>query len=351
MRKFLATVLLCAGLAGCAHFGETEVGGQAAVPGFSVALRVALPAVAGVYGVGDPFQPADGLPTQAHGTLPMSLGERAPWSSNDIPVSVGAGFFIDGLGTLVTAAHVVDGARQVLVKLADQRVLVARVVGQDLDMDIAVLQVSGADIQAPALGRSAASRPGDWVLAVGEPYGLRRSVVAGIVAGPVRHFAEDREGLFIQSDLSLNPGNSGGPLLNPSGAIIGMNLRSVVGPFGAGGISLSIPIEVVVQIARELQTGKGRLRPRLGAGFEDVSPWVARGAGRSHASGALISDVLPDSRAEHIGLKPGDIVVGMNDWPIGDSADLARRLLAWHALARTRLVIWREGRYQSLEWR
>jgi serine protease Do len=319
-----------------------------AQPGFSAALRQALPSVVGVYGVGIAPEAVDLSSQAGPGLARMSGQERAPWSTPSAPTSIGAGFFIDGAGTVVTAAHVVADARQILVKTADLRVFVAQLIDQDEETDIALLRVPSEGIAAPLFGRSAASRPGDWVLAVGEPFGLKGSVVAGIVAGRTRHFAEDSEGLFIQSDLALNPGNSGGPLLNASGAIIGMNLRTVVGPFGTAGVSLSIPIETVLQIAAELKSGTTRQRPRLGAGFEDVSASAALEAGRSYATGALITRVDGESAARRLGLKAGDIVVGMNGHPIEDSADLARWLMAWRGLPGTRLVVWREGRYQQL---
>jgi len=324
------------------------MGSVLAQRGFSAALRQALPSVVGVYGVGGSPEAVDLSSQAGPGVARVNGQERAPWSTPSAPTSIGAGFFIDGAGSVVTAAHVVADARQILVKTADLRVFMAQLIDQDEESDIALLHIPSEGIAAPLFGRSAASRPGDWVLAVGEPFGLKGSVVAGIVAGRTRHFAEDSEGLFIQSDLALNPGNSGGPLLNDSGAIIGMNLRTVVGPYGTAGVSLSIPIETVLQIVAELKSGTTRLRPRLGAGFEDVSASAALEAGRTYATGALITRVDDDSVARRLGLRAGDIVVGMNGHAIEDSADLARWLMAWLNLRGTRLVVWREGRYQQL---
>lgn len=337
--------VLC--LAGAVACGAAMPAERTPVPSFAPALRVALPSVVGVYGMADDVEDSAGLFDEP----PMRRGgERAPWSTNDMPTRVGAGFFIDDRGTLVTAAHVVADTRRVMVKLADQQIRVAVRVGSDSEADIAVLRVQDPPAISPRLGRSGASRPGDWVLAVGEPYGLRRSVIAGIVAGPARHFAEDSEGYFIQTNLALNPGNSGGPLLDTEGAVIGMNLRTVVGPYGTSGVSLSIPIEVVLQIADELARGSGRLRPRLGAGFEDVSVFTASDAGRSSAGGAMVSEVAAGSHADRLGLRRGDIVTGMNGFAIDDSADLARALLRWNRVETTRMVVWRNGAYRELRW-
>jgi serine protease Do len=320
----------------------------AASQGFSQALRKAMPFVVGVYGMGGRPAAVDWAPDMSgQGAAPRGR-ERAPWSSPLEPVTIGAGFFIDGDGTLVTAAHVVADASRVLVKLADQQVLVAELVDLDDDFDIAVLRVHHLAAQVPAFGRSAASRPGDWVLAVGEPFGLQRSVVAGIVAGRMRHFAEDGDGLYIQSDLALNPGNSGGPLLNGAGDVIGMNLRTVVGPYGTAGVSLSVPIETVIQIAAELRGGQADARPRLGVGFEDVSPPAALEAGRAYAAGAYINRVTDGGLGQRLGLRVGDIVTGFNGHAIDDSADLARRLLAWRSVPGTRIVVWRERAFLGL---
>lgn len=319
------------------------------MPSFAEALRLALPSVVSVYGEGNEDPEREGIDFEPQAARRAQRPERSPWSSPSSPSTIGAGFFLDAKGTFVTAAHVIDGARRVLIKTPDLQVLVAEVIGKDEDTDIAVLRAPGISSVVPVFGRPAASRPGDWVLAVGEPFGLQRSVVAGIVAGRTRHFAEDPEGFYIQSDMALNPGNSGGPLLNTSGAVIGMNLRTVVGPFGTAGVSLSIPIQTVLQIAQELQRGTSGSRPRLGATFEDVSPSAALAAGRRHATGAQITGLKDAGRGRALGLQLGDIVVGMNGHPIEDSADLARRLLAWRQERGTRMVVWREGAYKALQ--
>lgn len=316
------------------------------MPGFAEALRAALPGIVSVYGDSGPaMEPIELEPQAARRVV---RAERSPWSAASSPTTIGAGFFLDGKGTFVTAAHVIAGSRRVLMKTADLQVMVAELIAVDEDTDIALLRAEGFASVPPPFGRPYASRPGDWVLAVGEPFGLQRSVVAGIVAGRARHFAEDAEGFFIQSDIPLNPGNSGGPLLNAAGAVIGMNLRTVVGPHGGAGVSLSIPIDIVLQIADELRRGDTK-RPKLGATFEDVAAPAALAAGRRYASGALITGLKDDGLGRVIGLQLGDIVVGMNGHPIEDSADLARWLLAWRGLPGTRMVVWREGEYRLLQ--
>lgn len=308
-------------------------------PGFSAALAKGQSLAVGVYGVGSAYSAA-GLARAGPGQAVVQDTEAD---------RVAAGFVVSGAeGLIVTAVHAVAGCERIVVKLPDQRVVEAQRVGEDEEADIALLRLPFALPEPPRPGRSAALRAGDWVLAIGEPYGLGRSVVAGIVGGKDRHFVEDGELLFIQSDLALNPGNSGGPLLDADGALVGMNTRTVVGSFGATGVSLSIPIEIVMQIVAELRdTGRPR-RPRLGAGFDEVSPVAALALRRPYASGALVTRVDIDSLAERMDLRVGDIVVGMNGRPIAQGGDLVRALLAWQPGGATSVVVQRAGRYQVL---
>jgi serine protease Do len=337
-------VFMLGACAACTTWGSGAAPGRRDAPvSFAAALARAMPAVVGVYGVGDSAAadlaqgPTADLAPEAPDLLETTLSAR-----------IGAGFFIAADGLVVTAAHVVAGAKDVIVGLPDQRIVRASTVGIDAGTDIALLRVPVTLPAPPPLGTSVVLRAGDWVLAVGEPYGMDRSVVAGIVGGRGRHFAEDAELLYIQSDLALNPGNSGGPLLDMQGSIVAMNLRTVVGAIGSPGLSLSVPIEVVQQIVAELADHGRRRRPRLGAVFEDVQPVAAFAAGRATASGALLSSVTPGSLAQRLGLRAGDIVVAMNGSAIGDSADLVRVLLAWTDVEHTRVTVFRGGRYVHL---
>ncbi|CAM4192631.1 S1C family serine protease [Roseateles saccharophilus] len=257
---------------------------------------------------------------------------------------VGAGFFVDDKGSIATAAHLLGPAQQILIALPDRKLLAAEVLGRDEAADIALLRISPAPRLRPVLACTGCLRVGDWVMAIGEPFGLERSVSAGIVSGKDRHFSDDDALLFIQSDVGLNPGNSGGPLLDASGAIVGMNARTIVGPVGTPGASLAIPIDIVMQVIGELRPDGGAPpRPRLGAAFDDVPPLVAWSAGRHETRGALILSVPHGSLAEQLQLHAGDIVTTMNGRPIAGSADLVNALLAWRRLAGTRLVVRRAG--------
>lgn len=337
MRKFLlALTSSLVLLSGCAPLSRS-----APTDGFATALARAMPFAVGVYGVARAEPVAEGA---AQPQAEAERGEPAmPYAR------VGAGFMIDNEGHLVTAAHVVIDTDEIIVKLADQRVLPATLVGADAELDIALLRIASPGPVAPPLGRSALLRPGHWVLSVGEPYGLNRSVAAGIVGGTDRHFSDDPELLYLQTDIALNPGNSGGPLVNAGGEIVGMNIRTVVGAYGTPGVSLSIPIEIVLEIAGELRGGGDISRPRLGADFDDVSPQLARASGRGTTQGTVVNTVRRGSLAERMGLKPQDVIVAMNDKPVGNSADLARSLLGWRQTAGTRLVVLRGGAVLTLK--
>jgi len=352
-RIAVVAALGCAMLASCVVAPSLRRDGLAQAPSFAAALGRGLPIALGVYGVsrrdGAPYDEAP-LPLAARsGLLAVEDDEDAGKDRALLRARIGAGFVVDVSGLAVTAAHVVADCERIVVRLPNQRVVVAEMIAEDPDTDIALIRLPLTFAAPPVFGRTAALRPGDWVLAVGDAYGMNRSVTAGIVGGMDRHFADDPELLFIQSDLSLNPGNSGGPLLDGSGAIVGMNLRTVVGAYGTPGVSLSIPIEVVLQIVAELKDAGAIRRPRLGAQFDDLSPPAAHLRGRAYASGALIALVGGSSLAERFGLRVGDIVVGMNGRAIGRSADLARALLAWRDPARTTFTIFRAGEYRELK--
>lgn len=336
-RRRLAAALGAALLAGCAAPGGMSAMTGRGDAGFAAALARVVPYAVGVYCVALPEEEEEG---------------RASVEPQEDPsyARVGAGFLVDVQGFVVTAGHVVTDCDQIVVKLSDQRVLGAERVGLDADTDIALLRVPHDLSRPPPLGRSTALRPGHWVLAVGEPYGLNRSVSAGIVGGKDRHFGDDPELLFIQSDVALNPGNSGGPMIDSRGTIVGMNMRTVVGAFGAPGVSLSVPIEIVMAIVEDLRRDGVIARPRLGAEFNDLLPQVALRLGRVTTLGAVVSGVRKGSIAERMGLKVDDIVVAMNGRPIGHSADLARELLRWRRPQGLQLMVLRGGEVTRLQY-
>jgi serine protease Do len=315
----------------------------------------ALPLLAGLLfllgGAGVPLTAAQASTRPPPTSFADAFQRGASWSvglymfvpGEDEP-RVGAGFFIDDKGSIATAAHLLGEAQQILVALPDKRIVAAEVLGHDEITDIALLRIAGAPRVRPVFAAGGSLRVGDWVIAVGEPFGLEHSASAGIVSGKDRHFGDDGELVFIQSDVALNPGNSGGPLLDAQGAIVGMNARTIVGPAGTPGASLAIPIDLVLQIVGEFRPDARRPpRPRLGALFDDVPPMTAWAAGRREASGALVLSVPRGSLAEKLRLRAGDIVITMNGRAIGGSAELVAALLAWRTVEGTRFVVLRDG--------
>jgi serine protease Do len=250
---------------------------------------------------------------------------------------VGSNSFLNDQGAIATASHVTADNETTVVRLAVQHVFLAQRVVEDNELDIAVIRIPLAgSVPAPS-GTSAALRPGDWVLAVGAPFDLRGSVLASVAGSSLRHVGEDIEGMLVQTNRSLNPGNSGRALRNLGGAAVGMNARTVVGAKGTG-VSLSFPIDLIFQIRRELEGGIQR--PRFCARFDDVSPPVAHVARLAARRGAPLCEVNRAGPADRAGLRVGDIVVRMDGAGIIDSAHSSRRLFAWrHPKAATFTIV------------
>lgn len=299
--------------------------------GLSSAVARAAPAAVGIHVLRAPVRSAEG-----------------PRTARDAEAEtvVGAGFLIDGAGHLVTAAHVIDAAQKIIVRLVDQQIVQAELVGLDAVADIALLRIPLPWPVDPPLARPRSVDAGDFVFAIGDPYGLDRSVSAGIVAATNRHFEDDPELVYLQTDLPLHPGDSGGPLIDAAGAIVGMNARIVVGSVESPGLALAVPIDIVLAVARELAGGPRR--PRLGARFEDVLPAEALQARRRYATGARISAIESGGLAERMRLAIDDVVVGFNGAPVGDSGDLVRALYALAPDESLRLTVWRGGEYLEL---
>jgi len=241
------------------------------------------------------------------------------------PGSLGSGFIISSDGFVLTNAHVITGADQILVRLSDRRELVAEVVGTDEISDIALLKIDARGLPAVQIGRSDEISVGEWVLAIGSPFDFDYSVTAGIVSAlqrslPTRNNANYVP--FIQTDVAINPGNSGGPLFNLKGEVIGINSQIYTRTGSYAGLSFAIPIAVAMEIVEQLKTDGQVARGWLGVVIQEVSFELAESFGLSRPQGALVSQVLPDSPAEKAGLQQGDIVTKIDGKPINLSSDL-----------------------------
>ena len=243
--------------------------------------------------------------------------------------ALGSGFLIDTQGHVVTNAHVIDGADTVKVKLADDREFRAKVVGKDDGLDVAVLKLENApnDLPAAALGGSEATRVGEYVVAIGNPFGLGNTVTMGIVSAKGRSIGAGHYDDFIQTDASINPGNSGGPLFNLRGQVVGIN--TAINPNGKG-IGFAIPIDAVRQVLPQLIATGHVSRGKLGVVIQGMDEDLARALGMEHPHGALVEEVEPGSPAEKGGLKSGDVIVSVDGKDVPHSEDLPR-MVASHA--------------------
>ncbi|WP_232379779.1 Do family serine endopeptidase [Polyangium fumosum] len=261
-------------------------------------------------------------------------GERSPRSPGRslARTALGTGFIIDAEGFIVTNAHVIEGADEVKVRLADEREFAADIVGRDPKLDLALLKLRGASgLPTAALGSSEALRVGEHVLAVGNPFGLGHTVTLGIVSAKARSIGAGPYDDFIQTDASINPGNSGGPLFNWKGEVIGINTAIRA---GANGIGFATPVDALKDILPQLRE-KGHVeRGKLGVLFQPLTADLGKAFGMDTPKGALVSDLEPGGAAARAGIKPGDIVVAVNGTPIHHAEDLPRKV-ARHAPGTT----------------
>lgn len=236
--------------------------------------------------------------------------------------SLGSGFIISKDGYVVTNHHVIKDAKEIIVKLSDRRQLVAKLIGSDEQSDIALLKIDAKDLPVVKMDRSKALKPGEWVLAIGSPFGFETSVTAGVVSATERSLPSENYVPFIQSDVAINPGNSGGPLFDLDGNVVGVNSQIYSRTGGFMGLSFSIPVSMALNVAEQLKT-KGKVtRGWLGVQVQDVSRELAESMQLKKAEGALVARVLPTSPAEQAGMKVGDVIVEFDGKEVNSSSAL-----------------------------
>lgn len=236
--------------------------------------------------------------------------------------SLGSGFIISRDGYVLTNNHVIKDAKEVIVRLSDRRELTAEVVGTDERSDMALLKIDGKDLPVVKIGKSSELKVGEWVLAIGSPFGFDHSVTAGIVSAKGRSLPRENYVPFIQTDVAINPGNSGGPLFNLGGEVIGINSQIYSRTGGFMGLSFAIPIDMAMNVVEQLKT-KGRVvRGWLGVLIQDVTRELAESFGMDKPKGALVAKVLPGSPAEQAGFELGDVVVRFNSQDVTTSSSL-----------------------------
>jgi serine protease Do len=287
-----------------------------------------------------------GVPIPTPNTPNAPRQQRRGQSEEPQPRGVGSGFILSSDGFVMTNAHVVDGADQVMVTLPDKREFKARIVGLDKRTDVAVVKIEATGLPAVKIGDVNRLKVGEWVMAIGSPFGLDNTVTAGIVSAKQRDTGDYLS--FIQTDVAINPGNSGGPLINMRGEVVGINSQIYSRSGGFMGISFAIPIDEAVRVSEQLRaTGKVQ-RGRLGVQIDQVSKEVAESLGLSKAQGALVRGVEQGSPAEKAGLEPGDIILKFEGKSIDKSTDLPRMVGNTKPGTRSAIQVWRRGSMKDM---
>ena len=263
--------------------------------------------------------------------------------------SLGSGFILSPDGYILTNAHVARDADKIIVRLSDQRERPAKVIGVDELTDVALLKIEGENLSAVKLGDSDALEVGEWVLAIGSPFGFESSASAGIVSANSRNLPDGSYVPFIQTDVAVNPGNSGGPLFNMAGEVIGINSQIYSRSGGYQGLSFAIPIDAAMKVQQQLVTGGKVQRGRLGVAIQEVNQSLADSFGLKKPAGALVSSVEKDSPAAKAGLEPGDVILGINGKSIASSGELPAVVAGMAAGETAKLQVWRAGASREID--
>lgn len=271
---------------------------------------------------------------------PRQRGPEAP-QEEEVPRGVGSGFIISADGYVLTNAHVVDGADDVYVTLTDKREYKAKMIGVDKRTDVAVVKIEGNSLPRLTIGDPSKLRVGEWVIAIGSPFGLDNTVTAGIISAKARDTGDYLP--LIQTDVAVNPGNSGGPLINLRGEVVGINSQIYSRSGGYMGISFAVPIDEAMRVAEQLRTTGKVTRGRIGVQIGEVTKDVAESLGLARAQGALVQRVEPGAPAEKAGLEAGDIILKFDGTPIEKSSDLPRLVGATKPGTRSTITVWRKG--------
>ena len=262
------------------------------------------------------------------------------------PRGVGSGFILSADGLIMTNAHVVEGADEVIVTLTDKREFKAKLIGADKRSDVALVKIDATGLPAVKVGDVSRLRVGEWVMAIGSPFGLDNTVTAGIVSAKQRDTGDYLP--FIQTDVAINPGNSGGPLINMRGEVVGINSQIYSRSGGSMGISFAIPMDEAVRVSEQLRVSGRVSRGRIGVQIDQVTKEVAESIGLGKAQGALVRAVEPGAPAEKAGVEAGDIIVKFEGKAVEKSSDLPRMVGSTKPGTRSTLTVFRRGAYKDL---
>ncbi|MGV0998686.1 MAG: DegQ family serine endoprotease [Fluviibacter sp.] len=294
---------------------------------------------------GIPVDPSDPAYEIFRRFFPQAPGGAQPPPENR---SLGSGFIISADGFVMTNAHVIEGADEVTVKLLDKREFRAKVVGADKRTDVALLKIDTAGLPAVRLGDSSMLKPGEWVVAIGSPFGFEHSVTAGIVSAKGRALPQENYVPFIQTDVAINPGNSGGPLFNLRGEVVGINSQIFSRSGGFMGISFAIPIDLAMDIQQQLRTRGRASHGRMGVSIQEVTRDMAEAFGLPKSGGALVNSVEPNGPAARAGIEPGDVILRFDGKAITASSDLPRMVGPLKPGTKVQADVWRKGQMRSV---
>jgi len=349
--SIFATVLL---------LGQAVAAQAADLPDFTQLVEQASPAVVNIRTtqklpdrkVSD-IQGLEGLPPeiqQFFRGFPQPRGPKGGGGGRQREAqSLGSGFIISNDGYILTNNHVVADADEILVRLADRSELKAKLVGTDPRSDVALLKIDGKNLPTLKLGKSKDLKPGQWVVAIGSPFGFDHTVTQGIVSAVGRSLPNENYVPFIQTDVPINPGNSGGPLFNLNGEVVGINSQIYTRSGGFMGVSFAIPIDVAMDVSNQLKAGGKVSRGWLGVVIQEVNKDLAESFGLDKPAGALVAQVQDDGPAAKGGLQVGDVILSMNGQPIELSADLPHLVGALKAGEKAKLEVVREGQRKTIE--
>ncbi|PRD80655.1 2-alkenal reductase [Burkholderia multivorans] len=320
------------------------IGGAAATTSYADAAQKAMPAVVNVFSSKDGSLPPD--PRAKDPLFRYFFGDRNARKQQDEPAAnLGSGVIVSPEGYILTNQHVVDGADQIEVALADGRTATAKVIGSDPETDLAVLKINMTNLPTITLGRSDQARVGDVVLAIGNPFGVGQTVTMGIISALGRnHLGINTFENFIQTDAPINPGNSGGALVDVNGNLLGINTAIYSRSGGSLGIGFAIPVSTARTVLESIITTGSVTRGWIGVEPQDVTPEIAESFGLQQKSGAIVAGVLQGGPADKAGIKPGDILVTVNGEDITDTTKLLNVVAQIKPGTSTKVHVVRKGK-------
>ncbi len=297
--------------------------------------------------------------SQAYPGVPQGMDENDPFFEffrrfappaprDQEQQSLGSGFIISSDGYILTNAHVVDSAERVTVRLTDKREFKAKVIGADRRTDVALIKIEAANLPKITQGDPKKLKVGEWVIAIGSPFGFDNSVTAGIVSAKGRSLPQENYVPFIQTDAAVNPGNSGGPLFNLEGEVVGINSQIYTRSGGFMGLSFAIPIDVAMDVANQLRASGKVTRGRIGVTIQEVTRDLADSFGLSKSGGALVSNVEKGGPADKAGIQVSDVILKFDGKDVGSSVDLPRIVAATRPGSKATVQLWRKGKLKEV---